>query len=360
MHIKLKKQLGNTLIDVEFSPNKHNVTAIFGQSGAGKTSVINMIAGLITPDEGEIVYGDTTLFSSSKKINQPINKRNIGYVFQDSRLFPNMTVQKNITYGANRNTHNAITTVDEVATLLGISHLMDRYPKMLSGGEKQRVAIARALLSNPAMLLMDEPLASLDRNRRHEMLQYLSNIRSNFNIPIFYVTHSYEEIIRLADDILIIDNGKVKAFGNTVKIINEQNINNDKNFNIYGTVCEGVIKSYNSDTELAIVDFAGGEAEIASDKIEVGTKVRFTINSSDIILSAEKPPIMSVRNVYQGVVKQVVYRNNHFADILVDIGIDVWVKISSQSTKDLQIAENSTIYVLIKSASFSKSINIFR
>jgi molybdate transport system ATP-binding protein len=187
------------------------VTVFFGPSGAGKTTLINCIAGLVTPQRGRIVLGDRVLFDSASGIDLPPEQRHIGYVFQDGRLFPHLTVTGNLRYGVKRQAGAA--AFDEVVELLGIGALLQRRPLTLSGGEKQRVAIGRALLSAPQLLLMDEPLASLDAARRAEILPYLERLRDHFKLPILYVTHERPEAIRLAARVVLIRAGAVVGQG---------------------------------------------------------------------------------------------------------------------------------------------------
>ena len=220
--IDVEKKLGSLLIKCNFEMESAGITAICGSSGAGKTSVINMTAGLITPDKGIISYNGKEFYNSEKHINLPANKRFTGYVFQESRLFPNMSVKKNLLYGADRKSNNSLNcSLDEVCGLLGITHLLDRYPQNLSGGEKQRVAIGRALLSNPEILLMDEPLASLDDSRKSELISYINIIQKHYNIPILYVSHSIDEILQLSDNALFMEQGISKYFGRTVEVLKQ-------------------------------------------------------------------------------------------------------------------------------------------
>lgn len=202
------------MLDVPFSVEAAGVTALFGRSGAGKTSVINMVAGLIVPDEGLIAVNGTKLFDSEQSIDILPEKRRCGYVFQDGRLFPHLTVKSNLVYGMNlvpRSQRHV--RYDQVVDLLGISHLLARRPAKLSGGEKQRVAIGRALLMSPSVMLMDEPLASLDIERKAEVLPFIARLPQELSIPILYVSHSLDEILNLAEMVVLLDAGKVVATG---------------------------------------------------------------------------------------------------------------------------------------------------
>ena len=215
LKINVKKTLGALSLNLNIEIPARGVTAIFGRSGAGKSSLINLVAGLVTPQSGTITLNDNVLFDSEQKINLPPEKRHIGYVFQEHRLFPHYTVEKNLKYGCKRFNSSYFLQIVE---LLGIQNLLERFPLSLSGGEKQRVAIGRALLSNPDILLMDEPLSALDLRRKQELLNYLDQLSSQIEIPILYVTHSLDEIIRLADQVILIEQGQIMAF-NQVKHI---------------------------------------------------------------------------------------------------------------------------------------------
>ena len=212
--VKLKKKQGDFLVDTAFSTPRNGVTALFGRSGAGKTSVINMIAGLTRPDSGFIRIHGTILFDSEQRINLAPYKRRVGYVFQEGRLFPHFSVKANLTYGMKRN-KGAKKCMDfnKVVDLLGIGHLLDRRPATLSGGEKQRIAIGRALLASPRLLLMDEPLASLDAARKAEVLPFINKLPEQFDIPILYVSHSVDEIRDLADNLVFLVDGSTRASG---------------------------------------------------------------------------------------------------------------------------------------------------
>jgi len=210
MRVEVQRQQGTCLIDVAFQSDGNGITALFGPSGAGKSSIINMMAGLQKPDSGTVFIRDRCLFDSTQGINLPPEKRNVGYVFQEGLLFPHLSVRGNLLYGRRRNqSGEAGVDFDQVVTLLGIQHLLPRKPGTLSGGEKQRVAFGRAVLSNPDILLMDEPLASLDDARKKEMLPFIGGLSARFNIPILYVSHSLEEILTLTNNIIRLANGKI-------------------------------------------------------------------------------------------------------------------------------------------------------
>jgi molybdate transport system ATP-binding protein len=211
--VDVEKRLGALTLNVKFEAAK-GATALFGPSGAGKTSVINMIAGLIAPDRGLISLDDAALFDSAKGIDVPPHRRRIGYVFQEGRLFPHLSVRQNLDYG--RRMSGVPRDADEferIAKLLDIGHLLDRRPGRLSGGERQRVAVGRALLMRPKLLLLDEPLASLDAGHKREILPYLVRLRDDAGIPIVYVSHSAAEVQRIATTVVRLDRGSVAATG---------------------------------------------------------------------------------------------------------------------------------------------------
>jgi len=210
MRVELQRRQGACFIDVAFQSDETGITALFGPSGAGKSSIINMVAGLQKPDSGTVFIRGRCLFDSTRGINLPPEKRNVGYVFQEGLLFPHLSVRSNLLYGRchGQSADNGV-NFDQVINLLGIQHLLARKPKNLSGGEKQRVAFGRAVLANPDILLMDEPLASLDETRKEEMLLFIGELSAHFKIPILYVSHSLAEILTLTNNIITLANGKI-------------------------------------------------------------------------------------------------------------------------------------------------------
>lgn len=209
LEINVRKQLGKMTFAVDLQLPTQGVTALFGLSGSGKTTLINLVSGLLQPDQGYIRLNGRALVDTAKQINLAPNHRNVGYVFQEGRLFPHYSVKGNLCYGMKRKNSAEFA---RIVQLLGIEHLLKRYPITLSGGEKQRVAIGRALLSQPEILLMDEPLSALDLPRKLELLDYLDKLAQEIAIPILYVTHSLEELARLAQQVVLLDQGKVIAY----------------------------------------------------------------------------------------------------------------------------------------------------
>ncbi len=217
MRIDVRRKQGDFQVTVAFKGASTGVTALFGPSGAGKTSVVQMVAGLVKPDAGLITVNGLCLFDSARGIDLPPERRRVGCVFQDGRLFPHLSVRANLVYGMRRTPpHRRFVTFDAVVALLGIGHLLQRRPAGLSGGEKQRVAIGRALLTSPALLLMDEPLASLDAARKAEVLPFIQRLGREFAIPILYVSHALDEIAQLAARMVVLGGGRVQAISDPV------------------------------------------------------------------------------------------------------------------------------------------------
>jgi molybdate transport system ATP-binding protein len=215
LQVDIAKQLGEFTVEASFT-SEGRVTGLFGASGAGKTSLINMIAGLLRPDRGKISIDGETLDDTSARTHVAVHRRRIGYVFQDARLFPHLDVRKNLDYGRRMNRLAQEAALwQRVTELLDIGHLLDRRPGKLSGGERQRVALGRALLSRPRLLLLDEPLGSLDEERKDEILPYLVRLRDEAGVPMVYVSHDPSEMRKLATQIAIIKRGRITAFGGT-------------------------------------------------------------------------------------------------------------------------------------------------
>jgi molybdate transport system ATP-binding protein len=211
--VEVEKRLGDFVLDARFQSDG-GVTGVFGPSGAGKTTLTDMISGLVTPDRGRIAVDQTALFDSAQRINLPPHLRNIGYIFQEGRLFPHLSVRKNLDYGRRmRGLAADAAQLARIVDLLDIGHLLERRPGRLSGGERQRIAIGRALLMRPRLLLLDEPLASLDAARRREILPYLERLRDEVGIPMVYVSHQAAELRRIATSVVRLAGGRVAAVG---------------------------------------------------------------------------------------------------------------------------------------------------
>ncbi len=220
LHVDVEKQLGDFQLAAKFASDGR-VTALFGRSGAGKTTLVNLIAGLIEPERGRIAVDDAVLVDTAARIDVPAHKRGIGYVFQEGRLFPHLSVRSNLTYGMRFARGRTGPSLGDITALLGIGALLDRRPADLSGGEKQRVAIGRALLAAPRLLLMDEPLASLDRQRKAEILPYIRRLRDEVRLPIVYVSHAADEVAELADTVVMLEAGKVERSGPVAALLSD-------------------------------------------------------------------------------------------------------------------------------------------
>ncbi|WP_419851907.1 molybdenum ABC transporter ATP-binding protein ModC [Actinobacillus pleuropneumoniae] len=349
LQLNLHQTLGQLKLAVKLDiPNK-GVTAIFGRSGAGKSSLINLIAGLSTPQKGYIRLNQQTLFDSEQRINLAPEKRKIGYVFQEHRLFPHYTVEKNLKYGYKRSDSAHFL---QIVQLLGIEHLLTRFPASLSGGEKQRVAIGRALLSEPQLLLMDEPLSALDLPRKQELMNYLSKLAAQIEIPILYVSHSLDEIIRLADNLILLEQGKVTLFDSVANVWHHPAFTAWQPDSQKVSLLELPISSYQSTYKM--LSLALGSQKIWINETlhyHIGDKLRLIIASKDVSISLEEPNPSSIRNILTGKITEIIPHSDRMdIAVLVDSHI-IWASISLWSFDELALKNGQNVYLQIKSVS---------
>ncbi len=322
--------------------------ALFGVSGAGKSTLLKLVAGLITPDRGRISLGGTVLFDSEKNINIPPEKRRIGYVFQDGRLFPNLNVEKNLLYGfsliplAERKLG-----LGRVCDILALRLLLKRRVSNLSGGEKQRVALGRALLLSPRLLLMDEPLAALDAGLKSQIISFIRRIKDEFRIPIIYVSHSLREILQLTREIAVMNRGRLLAGGDYYSVINEPTVFQLANSLGLENILPVTILRHDEKYQITFVDLRGQELCIPHLDQPVGGRHYISISPADIVISKERQKNISAQNALAGKVHNIAVVGDRVL-VQIDIGLLLLSEITIKATEKLELKKGSSIYCLIK------------
>ncbi len=333
------------------------VVAVFGPSGSGKTTIANAIAGLVQPDHGNITIGNHVLFDSQNSVDVRPERRRIGYVFQDDRLFPHLSVRRNLTYGKRYGSpRNTKSQFDKVVDILGLNKLLDRPPTTLSGGEKQRVSIGRALLSSPQLLLMDEPLSNLDQARRIEILSFIEQLRDTFSIPILYVSHSVEEIVRIADQVVAISNGRLLAQGTVDTVMNKHELGSILGPFDIGVVMEAQVSMHDEQFHLTRLSVPAGKLDVARINLPIGQGLRVRIRARDVILAQTKPERISTLNVLKGSVIEVTDSDGPQVDVLVDVGSPLWARVTTRSAKTLELRPGTEVYALIKAVAIDRGV----
>lgn len=357
LSIDIHGKLGDFALDMSLNAGL-GVTALFGRSGSGKTSLINMVAGLYTPHAGQIILGNRSLFDAKAGINLTPEKRRIGYVFQDARLFPHLTVEKNLRFGESliKPSLRRI-KFDDVVGILGIEHLLDRRPANLSGGEKSRVGIGRALLTSPELLLMDEPLAALDHARKSDVLPYLARLNKQFEIPCLYVSHSIDEVLQLADHLAIIDQGRIKAFGGVEDIMGRAELRPLTGRYAAGSVIRGRVMAQDNGLGITQLDLGQGQSlSVARVDLPKDTLVRVRIHAREVTIATKRPENISVRNILEGRILEVRPAEGFLYDVIMDHnGMKLWAQISAHAQAELGLTPGMSAYSLVKALTIARA-----
>jgi molybdate transport system ATP-binding protein len=348
IHARFRLNWTGFSLDIDISIPGQGITALFGCSGSGKTSLLRCIAGLEQSAQGFLsVNGEIW---QDENIWVPTYKRQLGYVFQEASLFQHLTVLGNLRYGIKRITGYQQICLDQAIELLGIGHLLDRKPDRLSGGECQRVGIARALAVNPRILLMDEPMASLDVKRKLELLPYLENLHNKLHIPILYVSHSPDEVARLADHLLVLDAGRVLASGPLVETLVRLDLPLRLGEDV-GAILAAKIVMIDEQWCLAKIDFSGGSLWIRDQGLAVGSKVRVRVLARDVSLAQEYPGPSSIQNILRGHIETIA-NDEHpgLALVRIQIGDTILIsRLTKRAAADLQITIGQELWVQVKS-----------
>jgi molybdate transport system ATP-binding protein len=348
--IVLTHRLGDFALDAAFQFSTPGVTALFGPSGAGKSTIIHAIAGLLRPHKGRVVIDGETLLDTERRIFVPARARRIGVVFQDTRLFPHLTVEGNLLYGWRRAAQKSGTVeFAHVVSLLGLEAFLTRRPRTLSGGERSRVALGRALLMQPRVLLLDEPLAALDAARKAEILPYLERLRDESKIPMLYVSHSLDEVARIADRMIVLDQGRVLAEGSLFDVTARLDLVTGKEL-FSGTVLEAVVAAHDTAYQLTQLSLGAERLVVPHIARGVGEKVRIRIDAQDVMLAVARPDGISANNVLRSVVSALKQGDGPHADVQLALGaVHLTARITRRSAERLKLAPGSEVYAVIKS-----------
>ena len=344
---KIKIQLESFMLDANFSIPDRGITVVFGPSGSGKTTLLRAIAGLEKSDDGFLKIGDSVWQKGEDFL--ATHNRQIGYVFQDAALFDHLDVKGNLNFVIKRAIGLKEDFIESIHNLLEIKTLLNRKTTQLSGGERQRVAIARALLTNPKILLLDEPLSALDLKRKNEILPYLDSIHNDLEIPILYVTHSQDEMSRLADHLLLIEDGNIIGSGP----VNDMLTRFDMPLSHGGdavSIIEAEVLKRDSEFNLMHLDFLGGQFIVPDNGFPVQTKVRIRVEARDVSLTKSKQVDTSILNIFPAMVQEIV--NEGEAQVMVRLQIKDTILlacITRKSSYKLRLEKGSEVFVQVKS-----------
>ncbi|SDE49749.1 molybdenum ABC transporter ATP-binding protein [Limimaricola pyoseonensis] len=342
IRVEIRKRLGEFALDAAFDAPP-GVTALFGKSGSGKTSLINAVAGLLRPDAGHIEIDGTVLFDAERRVDLPTHRRRVGYVFQDARLFPHMSVAKNLAYGGRHDR-------ERVIEMLGIGDLLDRRPAALSGGERQRVAIGRALMADPRLLLLDEPLSALDAERKAEILPWLERLRDEAGLPIFYVSHAASEVARLATTVVVMEKGRVTRAGAVAEVLSDPAAVGTIGAQEAGAVVTARIAGLDRIDGLTELALSGGRIVLPGKLGRIGTHLRLRISAQDVILSRDKPQGLSALNVLQAEVTAVDEGPEGVAVGLACGRDRLLARVTRRSARALRLEPGLPVWAIVKAS----------
>jgi molybdate transport system ATP-binding protein len=350
LSVEVQLRRGAFALAAHFAAPTPGVIALFGRSGSGKTTLVNIISGLLRPDAGCVRLEDRVLTDTATAVAVPVERRRIGYVFQDARLFPHLTAEGNLRYGQMRAGGPAEIGFDEVVQLLGLAAHLTQRPHQLSGGERQRVALGRALLSQPRLLLLDEPLASLDLARRQEVLPYFEALRDRLRIPIVYVSHQFEEVLRLANHLVLLDAGRVIAQGSVSELSLRAELQGIVGADLTGAVIDASVLRVDADGDVELA-LGSGTLTASAPGAAVGARVRLHVLARDVILALQPLQGVSVRNALEGRVGALV-TDVHGVLVSVDVGgATVLARITPAALRALDLKAGARVWALFKAVS---------
>ncbi len=348
LEVEVKARLGDFVLDARFQGAGGGVTILFGPSGAGKSSVLAAVAGALRPQAGRIALDDEVLFDSAKGVDVSMERRRIGWVFQDARLFPHLTVEGNLRFGLKRAQSRGMAGLirfDEVVDVLGVGSLLQRRPRDLSGGERQRVGLGRALLSQPRLLLMDEPLASLDAPRRAEILPFLERVKTGFGVPLLYITHSLAEAVRLGDRMAVMQEGYVVAEGPLAEVVSRPELMLTGSHARDGAALEGLVTG--EDGGLTVVRAGGWDIRVPG--LETRGPIRLYVLARDVMLALDRPSRISARNILPGVIASLHPDTGRVLVRVEHQGSSLLAALTPDAVETLGLQPGMPVWAIVKS-----------
>jgi molybdate transport system ATP-binding protein len=361
LEVRIRKRFPNP--EGTFNLNVHfralaGFTILFGASGAGKTTLLDCIAGLTQPDEGRIAIGGEVLYESEKARNVAAWKRHIGYVHQDLALFPHLTAEQNIAYGLHAmSAEERRARIQKMLAAFRIEHLSDRRPSQISGGERQRVALARALVTKPRALLLDEPLAALDRPTRSALIGDMRQWNQHHRVPILFVTHQSEEVFALGDEVIMLDAGRIVAQGQPHEVMHAPRLETVARLSGFENIFDATVLAMHKDrgTLTCNVGTPGTGVEVALEtplvRTEVGSKLRVGIRAGDLLLATDSPHGLSARNILPGTIRRLMQRDVMAAAIVDCSGVEFEVHLTLAARDDLRLAAGQNVWIVVKTHS---------
>ncbi|MDX1404132.1 MAG: molybdenum ABC transporter ATP-binding protein [Woeseiaceae bacterium] len=358
LEIRIVLRVGDFDLDFDESISLEGVTAVFGPSGSGKSTLLRAISGFMAPDEGHVRCGTQTWFDNAANIDMPPHRRNVGFMFQHTCLFPHLDVDGNFEYAIKRRRpHSTPIERADVISALDLQSLLRRRVGSLSGGERQRVALGRTLLSSPRLLLLDEPLAALDRERKAEIIPYLQSLPRNFDVPAIYVSHDVDEIVQLADRALVMASGRAPLHGSIADAVDWLDLQGSTDRYDAGVLVEGRITGHHSRLRVSYVDLGGDKLTMPLvDGVPPGQLIRLRVRSRDVAIATHEPRGLSIRNVFPGRVVAVTGDDNHgFVEVTVETrGAKLRARITRAAAEDLRLEDGMQVFALIKSVTFER------